>query len=163
MVQQDADRGVTRVAARRLHQTWGAFLGRVPWEWSVTLTFDPHRVFPVGRRRADWEASHWCDELGWIYRRPIGWVYTTERGRNGQWHAHALLVGLGSLSIAPAAAIWRVRNGYLNTRRVYAGQRAVLYATKEACRTGDVVVADTLTHYRARLGPELSVELHDDQ
>src|SRR4051812_1956118 len=96
-----------RLRRRALHTAWAKWLGRLPWELFVTLTFDPKRVFPVNQDRASREAQKWCNETSRIYRRPIGWVVAPERGTSGQWHAHALLIGVpktkGEVAYLPEA------------------------------------------------------------
>lgn len=135
-----------RVRNPELRVGWIDFVGAIPWEWFVTLTFDPKRVFPVGRERAGREATRWCQSLAWMYRRPVGWLISPERGRSGQWHAHALLIGLPR-DISDAAAPWESRNGKINLRRSYRGLGATLYATKETGPSGEVLLSDTLHLY----------------
>src|SRR5450759_2104829 len=100
-----------RLRRGAVHRAWAKWLGRLPWELFVTLTFDPKRVFPVSQDRASREAGQWCNETSRIYRLPIGWVIAPERGTSSQWHAHALMVGVpmarGEPSCLPeAAGMW---------------------------------------------------------
>ena len=126
----------------------------------VTLTFDPHRIFPVGRQTAMREAVGWCHRLAWVVRRPVAWLVAVERGRAGLWHAHVLLVGAPD-HLGPAAeAMWRQRNGFIHVTRVDTARGAVLYATKKAARVGDVELSDTLIRYRTRVSDRLCVALY---
>ncbi len=151
-----------RVHSHDLQRAWADFVGRVPWELFVTLSFDPGRVFPVDRQRAEREALRWCQFVACVYRRPVAWLYATERGATGLWHVHVLLAGIGNLRIATAAAVWRTRNGWIHVKPVHGAHRAVLYTTKQACQTGTVVVADTLARYRHQLLAEPAVGLVDE-
>ena len=134
------------IRGQELVAAWGERLGTLPWEFFVTLTFDPKRVYPVGARRAEKEAVWWCGQVVHLQRRSIGWLCACERGRSGLWHVHGLLIGVKTLGRAPAA-MWRARNGRCDVRPVTAGMGAVLYTTKDAARTGEVYFSDTLSQY----------------
>src|SRR5262245_38925845 len=122
--------GRLRVHGPRLRLAWAEFLGRIPWERFTTLTFDPKRVFPVSRERADREVFWWLGVSGHIIRRPIGWVYAVERHASGQWHAHALTVGGGhAAEWRVASDLWRVRNGLADIRPVDSIDGAALYTS----------------------------------
>ena len=89
------DRWTGRVRLNRDRlRGWARFLGRFKWEFFITLTFDPRRVFPVGRELADREAFEFCKDVARAARRPIGWAYVVEPGKGGCWHAHVILIGL---------------------------------------------------------------------
>ena len=47
----------TRVAGTDLIDGWATWLGRFSWQWFVTLTFVPKRVFPVSRAVVEREAT----------------------------------------------------------------------------------------------------------
>jgi hypothetical protein len=140
-----------------LHAAWGQFLGRVPWEKFVTLTFDPSRRHGLGRRLAEAEALRWCTFLGWISRRPVGWMYAAEVGAGGMWHVHGLVVGLPLDCWPVAKTVWEKRNGRADIRSVDSPHVATLYTTKQAAETGTVVFADVLDRYldgtAGRVGP----------
>jgi len=136
-----------RVKGAMLRLAWVEFVGHIPWDLFVTLTFDEKRVFPVGRIRAGREAFKWCGHIGWALRRPVGWLIALERGASGQWHAHVLLVGVRH-DISALATMWELRNGRVDVRPVTNGTGVVLYSTKEAAFSGEVVLSDTLTLYR---------------
>jgi hypothetical protein len=142
-----------------LSAAWASFLGRVPWKVMVTLTFDPKRVFPVDQSRASREAWDWCTKLGWMLRRRIAWLYATERGRTGQWHAHALVADASVKDLEAALAIWKLRNGTTHARKVSAGFVAVLYVTKSARYGTEVVLSDEIVLYRDRLNQDILVRL----
>ena len=149
-----------RLRRDMLVDAWGCFLGRVPWQFMVTLTFDPRRIFPVDRQTAMREAVGWCHRLSWVVRRPVAWLVAVERGKAGRWHAHVLLVGAPDhLGPAPEA-MWRQRNGFIRVMQVDQARGAVVYATKEAARLGDVELSDTLIRYRTRLPDRLCVALY---
>ena len=153
-----------RVDRDELRAAW-AFLGCVPWKLFLTLTFDPKRVFPVGRERAEREAQQWCNLLGYMSRCPLRWLYAAERSARGHWHVHVLLTDLDEKRIAPALGVWRSRNGNVDVRPVYNGGGAVLYTMKEAALNGEVVISDTITpaRYGRILSPAILVALRPDQ
>jgi hypothetical protein len=131
--------GRDRVRGHELSQAWAIWLSCVAWQYFVTLTFDPKKVFPANAALASTEAFWWCGQVGRVLRSAVGWVYAVERGRGGAWHAHGLLVGVpGGLGKAPAA-IWAQRNGRIHVRLVDDTNRGVLYTTKEAALSGEVV------------------------
>ena len=150
-----------RVRGALLQAAWVDFLGRLPWELFVTLTFDPSRVYPVGRVRASREAFRWCGHVAWTLRHELAWLIAVERGRSGQWHAHALLAGVEH-DISAVAAIWRMRNGQVDVRAVHDTQRIVLYSTKQAALSGEIVLSDSVGLYRDRLGIAPRVLLHPE-
>jgi hypothetical protein len=153
-----------RLRAHEVQAVWADYLARLPWQLFVTLTFDPTKVFPVDQNRASREAFAWCNDAARIYRRPLGWVYAPERGKSGQWHAHALIIGApfegGEPSQLPeAAGMWTARNGDIDVRRVFAVEGITLYTTKQAAEAGDLVWSDTLGRYRHGLRPSPTVNL----
>jgi hypothetical protein len=117
----------------------------------VTATFDPKRVFPVGQDRASRETWAWCSHLGWLTRRPVGWLFVTERGRGGLWHAHVLVAGITMNALQVAAAMWEVRNGNTHIQDISDPIGAVTYVTKDIPRGAEVVLADTLDRYLLRV------------
>ncbi len=146
-----------------LKLAWVEFLGRIPWDLFVTLTFDPKRVFPVSETRCEKEAVGWCSQLEYAIRRPVASLIAVERGRSGQWHGHVLLAGVPSdisISISPLAEIWELRNGQINVKPVHAVAGAVLYTTKEAALSGNLVLSDAVGRYRDRLTDRSVVSLH---
>src|SRR6266540_637149 len=143
--------GRTRSEAERLADAWGAFLGRVPWVWFATLTFDPKRVYPVSRELASRETFKWCGDLGYLYRKPIAWVYGVERSPGGLWHTHVLIVGAGAPEWLPAVHSWRVRNGRVDLQAVADVDRVALYTSKALAYEGEVVWSDTLLRYKGKL------------
>lgn len=152
--------GRMRLKRQRLARAWSRFLGRVPWEWFITLTFDSDRAVPIGQLRADRDAFWWFGQTSHLLRRPIAWVYAPERRPTGMWHVHALLAGgVARRDLNAPAAMWKARNGFVDIRRVSARFGAALYTTKQAALTGDVVLSDTLAKYRNCLGEEVLVPL----
>jgi hypothetical protein len=139
-----------RVPAAVLRVAWMEFVGRIPWTLFVTLTFDPRRVYPVDRVRAENEALRWCSLIGWAHRRRVAWLIATERGRSGQWHAHVLLTGVAS-DMSVIAGMWSLRNGHVDVRPITNAPGAVLYSTKDAALSGELLLSDTLHHYRDRM------------
>src|SRR5687768_4128915 len=102
---------------RELPYAWAQLMGRIPWQWLVTLTFDPKRVFPISQDYAQREAVGWCHIVQYTYRRRAGWFVATERHRSGRYHAHVLLVGAAK-DLHSATEVWRERNGKVDTRPV---------------------------------------------
>jgi acyl-homoserine lactone acylase PvdQ len=139
-----------RVPNAELLVAWVTLLSPIAWELFATLTFDPKRVFPVGRERAEKEALRWCELVGYTFRRPSAWVMATERSRQGLWHAHALLVGVPQ-NLFPLPEVWQARNGHIDVRSVTNSPGAILYTTEEAALTGTLVLSDTLKLYRERV------------
>jgi hypothetical protein len=142
-----------------LRVAWVDFLGRVPWDLFVTLTFDPKRVFPVPCTRAGREAFEWCGMIACALRHPIGWLIALERGFSGQWHAHVLLVGVAA-DMAAFAELWALRNGHIDVKPVTDGAGIVLYSTKQAALSGEIVLSDTLPLYVNRLPAHERVALY---
>ncbi len=155
------DRWTNRARFRRdgLREAWASFLGRVPWEVFVTLTFDPARTFPVGRELASREAFWWCGFVGHVFRRPIGWAYAVERGTGGSWHAHGLFIGIGDRPWTAPTAAWRERNGHVDVQGVADSRRVALYTAK-SINDDEVVLSDTLGQYRDALGEEVRISLY---
>jgi hypothetical protein len=133
----------SRNHARREEQraAWAGFLGRVPWQLFVTLTFDPKR-HAADSVTASREAFWWCCQTARIYRVPAAWAYAPERGFTGLWHAHVLMVGT-PMRIPEACGMWKARNGHIDVRPVTDRQGASLYTSKSAALTGDIVWSDT--------------------
>lgn len=153
-------RGRHRLRRRTLQRAWAEFLGRFPWQWFVTLTFDPRRSFPVGHKAADREAYWWCSQVEHLLRRPVAWVYAPERGATGTWHVHVLLMGIPTTrELRAPTSLWTARNGRFDARPVSCASGALLYTTKEAALTGEVVVCDTLGSYRHLLTEHETVRL----
>jgi hypothetical protein len=165
-VQQTGDdwRRRHRLGRNHVQAAWAEYLGQLAWQLLITLTFDPDKVFPVDQNRASREAFAWCNETARIYRRPLGWVYATERGRSGLWHAHVLIIGAPSVGgeaskLPEAAGMWTARNGKIDVRRVDDVQGITLYTTKQAAASGNLVWSDTLGRYRDALLGAPTVDL----
>jgi hypothetical protein len=60
-----------RLTGARLRDAWGNLLGRFPWQWFVTLTFDPTRVFPVSSAVVEREAIWWGGMVARMLRLPM--------------------------------------------------------------------------------------------
>jgi len=150
-----------------VHTAWATWLGRVPWELFITLTFDPKRVLPVGQDKASREAVRWCNDTSRMYRKTLGWVVAPERRRSRQWHGHALMIGVpmanGKVSRLPeAAGTWRARNGHIRVDPVDRVSGVTLYTTKHAAAAGAIVLSDTLCRYRDALAAETLVCLRPE-
>jgi len=139
----------TRLVGADLIDGWATWLGHFPWQWFITLTFDPKRVFPVSQAVAEREASWWCELVARTVRLPVGWVCAPERGRWGQWHAHVVMLAPG-LVWSPRAVlpVWKRRNGRIDLRPVHDLRGLGLYLTKEAAEAGTIVLSDTLVKYK---------------
>lgn len=152
-------RGRLRLSGAELQRRWAEFLGQLAWEFFVTLTFDPKRVFPAGREVVSREAFWWCGLVGHLSRRPIGWAYAAERGSGGAWHAHVLVIGVGDASWSGPTAGWRQRNGFISIQPVADGRRASVYTCKSVA-DDEVVLSDTLGRYRTATRDDVSVPLY---
>ena len=148
-----------RVPNATLQLAWVDFLSRVPWDIFVTLTFDQKRVFPVTCARAGNDAFRWCGYVAWALRRPIAWLIAPERAASGQWHAHALLVGVPQ-NISILSKAWELGRGRIDVRRIHNSAGVVLYSTKEAAFSGDILLSDTLARYSDRLNREPLIALY---
>ena len=149
----------THKPATALHAAWGTYLGRLGWEWFVTLTFDEkHRS--INKRLADREAFWWVTQLGRLFRKPVGWLYAVEQGSSGRVHVHVLVVGVGvGVSWSTPRAMWRTSNGIAHIQPVDNGRRVVLYTTKQAYKGGDIVLSDTLARYLTQVRTHDMVDL----
>jgi hypothetical protein len=152
-------RSRNRVPKHALALAWSQFLGRLPWKVMTTLTFDPKRLFPVGENTASRETWRWCGEVGRALRRPIAWLYATERGRNGQWHSHVLLTDVTLDEVVRVAEGWRLRNGHVDVQPIWGQPGAVFYATKDVPYGSEIVFSDTIDRYRNRLVSEVVIRL----
>jgi hypothetical protein len=126
-----------------LVEAWGGYLGRLPWQFSGTLTFDPKRVFPVSRDLASKEAFWWVGLVAHLCRRPVISAYATERGNSGLWHVHVLLGNAGRPNRRTLEGVWRMRHGHAAIKRVHDVAGIALYTTKRAT-DGEVVISDTV-------------------
>jgi hypothetical protein len=70
-----------------------------------------------------------------------------------------LLVGV-SRDISALATKWELRNGLIDVQPVSNAIGAVLYTTKQAALSGEVVLSDTLAPYRERLTDRPRVVLY---
>ena len=138
-----------RVRGENLQAAWLELLSPIQWAWFVTLTFDPKRVYPVGCTRAAKEAFKWCGLVEWACRRPVLWMIAPERGASGQWHVHVLLAEEAG-DVSALAAIWRSRNGEIDVRPVTSSTGVILYATKQAAFSGEILLSNPSGGYRRR-------------
>lgn len=138
-----------RVKNPLLQMAWVEFLGGVPWEWFVTLTFDAKKVRSMSRQTASREAVRWCGDIERCLRRSIGWLIALERHKSGRWHAHALLAGLPpGIPLDHFAALWEHRNGRVDLRSAGDPTRRCLYLTKEAAADGELLLSDGVSRFR---------------
>jgi excisionase family DNA binding protein len=151
-------RGRLRLRGGKLENAWSEFLGRIPWQFFATLTFDPARRESVGAELASKEAFGWLCLVAYLCRRPIAWAYAVECSRNGFWHAHALIEGAGDPNLETLKSTWHMRNGQADLARVYDVPGVALYTAKGAAQ-GEVVVADTLTPARFNVSGGVVVPL----
>jgi hypothetical protein len=152
--------GRYRLRGDALSRAWGAFLGRVPWELFVTLTFDPKRVFPASERRASREAFRWCNDTAHTFRSALVWAYAVERGGGGgAWHAHTVIAGAQDADWEVARGMWVGRNGGAVIKPIY-DEGAAMYTTKAAALNGEIVLSDTIGQFRNELNASVVVSLH---
>ena len=123
-------------------------LGGIPWEQFVSLTFDTKRVGSVDQRRANREASRWCENLPFWFRSPVGWLYVMERGTGGAWHVHVLLVGLKGRPIDGPLMTWNLRNGDTHVTAVSDALGVTRYVAKTVFTDGDFMISESLVRYR---------------
>ncbi len=87
------------------------------------------------------------------------WLIALERGASGLWHAHVLLADVRG-DISALATIWESRNGQIDVQPVTNGPGAVLYTTKEAALSGEILLSDTLASYGKRFTDQPCVALY---
>jgi hypothetical protein len=146
-----------------LCHAWTEWIGHLPWGHSLTLTVAPRRG-AARKRLVESETRRFIDDVERIVHRPVGWFYGFERSPRGDWHAHALLTDdVPEEVVAAVAEVWRLRNGRIDIVRVWDGCGAVVYATKEAARDGDVHLSRHLGRYRDRLSDDFVVKLVDGE
>lgn len=136
--------GRTRLRGDELSRVWGEWIGRIPWEIFVTLTFDSERGFRLSRDMASREAFWWLGLVARLCRKPLAWAYAIERGKSGLWHVHALIMGAGEPNWSTLEGVWRMRNGMAVAKPVHSVAGIALYTTKQATG-GEVVLSDTVT------------------
>ena len=134
----------SRLTDNTIAIAWGEWLGLLPWEFFLTLTFDPDRLLSRGWEYSSREVFRFLQVAAYLCRRPLAWAYALERGSNGFYHAHAVLIGAGEPNLKTLAAVWNIRNGFARIERVSTPGKCSLYTTKHQGR-GEVVLADTLT------------------
>ncbi|MFN7916899.1 MAG: hypothetical protein U0Q55_16260 [Vicinamibacterales bacterium] len=153
-------KGRHKIKPHNVRRAWDDYLGRFPWEWFCTLTFDPNRAHSK-RDLVDREAFDWCNLTARTVRRPIGWVYAPERTRSGAWHAHVLMTGgIERRELRASEAFWRARNGILDIKAVWERRGVSIYTSKSASMAGTLVCSDTLMRYRSGLQDSVLVALH---
>lgn len=158
-----------RVQGDDLPEAWATVFGKVPWATFWTLTFDAERRFGakgrygVGQELASREAFAWANQSARVQHKPVGWVYGTERGRNGLWHVHALTTAAPSRVNDYLTLDWQLRNGHVHSRLVTDLRSAVLYTSKEAALTGEMVFSDTMVGFSNKLNASTVVELWPDE
>jgi hypothetical protein len=138
----------TRLSGAELIDGWATWLGHFQWQWFITLTFDPKRVFPVSRTVVEREATWWSNLVAKTLRLPVGWACAPERGRGGHWHGHLVMLATTTRwSPKTLLPVWTRRNGRIDLRPVHDLGGLGLYLTKEAAEAGTIVLSDTLVKY----------------
>jgi len=147
------DRGAeARLTGTRLREAWGSFLGRFLWQWFVTPTFDPARVFPVSCAVVEREETL----VGTDDRKDgptAGGMGVCARAGSGGIVACAQAAARRpqGQSPRPALPVWQVRNGRIEVRRVTDQAGIALYTSKEAADAGTLVLSNTFTQYQSRV------------
>ena len=136
-----------RINANQVAAGWAEFLSQYNWQVLVTLTTDPKRVPDASEATVGREAFAWCNNVAWLARRPVGWVYAVEGGGGRHLHAHALLVGTRQASLDAACAAWVARNGKIDVQTVYDPKGVAQYLCKAVGPNGEIVFSDTLNRY----------------
>ena len=132
----------------QLRVAWSHFLGNVPWVTMATLTFDPRKRFDVSRETASRETFGWCGLASFTLRKPLAWIYATERQKSGRWHGHVLIAGAQPDQFKAPSAIWQERNGMTDVRPVSYSHGALRYIAKDAAEEGELVLSDTIERYK---------------
>jgi hypothetical protein len=141
---EEMQRQIARLRGDQLARAWGEWLGRIPWDVFITLTFAPRRMHKVSRDFAGKETLMWLRTAEYAHRRPLAWAYAVERGRGGRWHSHVLVANAGSVNWPTLQSVWNERNGHAHVALVYEAQGVSMYTTK-AIEDAEVVVSDALT------------------
>ncbi len=142
-----------RINARRVREGWSEFLSGFPWEWAVSLTFDPRRAMDTGQRTyaneqtVSREVHRWCGDLARMSRRPVVWAFAIEGGGGSHLHAHALIIDARDAALEAAQRVWEARNGTVAVKPVDDIGHAARYMCKALGPNGEVVLSDTLRRH----------------
>jgi hypothetical protein len=144
----------------RVVEAWAGFLGRVDWQWFVTLTFrgNPHPESALKKVKV------WCSKLSqhlfgrrWYRRsRGVRWVCAVERTRQGIVHCH-LLVSADGLVTARRLS-WkdeweRLGGGFARVEQPSSAPRAAAYCAKYICKGGELVLGGNWSREQQRSLP----------
>lgn len=93
-------------------EAWGTELDRYPFQWWITLTFDPKR-FPRLSAQAAWRAlGKLCKHI----RKQNGYqpqfFAVLAYQRNGMPHFHVLMLNVGCLSYVAESKFWQAHYGH---------------------------------------------------
>lgn len=153
--------GHVRIKNPLVQTGWLTFVGGVPWEWFVTLTFDPKKRWSVSRALAERETVRWCADIERYGRCPCGWMAALEQHKSGRWHAHLLLTGV-TIDLTPLTALWQIRNGRADLQAAGSPVRRTLYMTKEAAAKGHILLGEGLKHFAAKLNTLPAIRVYPD-
>jgi hypothetical protein len=153
---------VVRVRNPLLQLGWMEFVSAIPWEWFVTLTFDPKKVWSVSRDTAARETIRWFGDVERYFRRHIGWLAALEQHKSGRWHSHGLLAGVPA-RLDPLVAIWEGRNGRAEVQPAGNSARRCLYVSKEAAENGEILLGDGLRRFSGNLNAAPPFEIYPVQ
>ena len=125
-------------------ECWVELLSPVAFQHAVTLTFDPKRVFPVGRSRAEDEVQKLMCPIEWMSRGRVEWILAVEAHRSGLHHAHLAVARLKDADLETLERLWNRRNGNSKVRPIDNVSGWISYLAKEAASQGDLILSDSV-------------------
>ena len=137
-----------RINARRVKAGWAEWLHPFPWEEMLTLTTDPTKFAHASEDRLSREVYRCCQELSYLSRRAVGWIFAIEGGGGVSLHSHVLTMKATKTATRAVLCGWQARYGKTHRREVTDTRVAVRYLCKQIGPNGDIVFSDSLSLYR---------------
>jgi hypothetical protein len=125
-----AERGGDPSTNKLTRDAWVRLLQNAEFTAFATLTFDPKRVFPVSRQRAESEFRKFMASYCHLNRLNPDWLAVVERHQSGIHHLHVGLVGLSLPQVDLLLDSWRNRNGLTRGDEVYNQSGMLRYLLK---------------------------------
>jgi hypothetical protein len=126
-----------------LKQAWVDFLGRWPWEWFCTLTFEKVNVHPEHADKCFRVWVSMANRLLYGRRwsklgRGVTWVRALEYQRRGAIHYHALMTDIGNLRRLTLMDRWHQLAGFARIEAVKNQEWARKYVAKYVVKKCDI-------------------------
>lgn len=136
-----------------VRQSWATFIGRVHWDWFITLTnrdgVSSHvleKAFGVFVQRLGRQIAG----RRWYKRDPMPflWARALELGSGPDAHVHCVIASnaetIARNELIAATRLWRCRVGHIDIRRVNDNAGVIAYLTKGIGRGADLYVSPGL-------------------